>query len=72
MNQTEYITKEGERWDEIAYKAYGDVAMVNTLIEANRNLPVTPRLEAGTRLIIPIQETLTADQNTDLLPPWKR
>ena len=40
-NSTEYIASDGERWDTIAYKAYGDVNKVNDLIEANPTIPIT-------------------------------
>lgn len=69
---TEYIVKDGQRWDEIAYAAYGDVKMVNTLIEANPSIPITERLAAGTRLLVPIVENVAIDDTIDNLPPWKR
>lgn len=71
-NFSEYITKENERWDSIAYAAYGDVAEVNTLIEANPGIPITPMLAAGTRLRVPLKETVEPELDTSLLPPWKR
>lgn len=71
-NVTEYITNEGERWDGIAYKAYGDPTAVEDIINANPDVAVTATLEAGIRLQIPIKETLAVETDTSLLPPWKR
>lgn len=69
---TEYITREGERWDAIAYAAYGDVSKVSVLVQNNPNVPITPRLASGLRLLIPIIPTSNSVASKDLLPPWKR
>jgi phage tail protein X len=68
----EYITKEGERWDTVAFKAYGDAANVNGIIEANPSVSILPILPIGTRLKIPVIEQGEAQLDSDLLPPWKR
>lgn len=68
----EYIVKDGDRWDTIAEKAYGDALLVNGIIEANVATVVTPILETGARIIIPILETAEIKINSELLPPWKR
>lgn len=67
---TEYIAKENDRWDLVAYKAYGDVTKIPTLIEANPGIAANPFIEAGTVINVPILPSPTAT-NT-LLPPWKR
>lgn len=72
MAFTEYIVKEGDRWDTIAFKAYGDAALVNILIEANTAITVSPVLQAGTRIKCPILETGEIQLASELLPPWKR
>ena len=68
----EYIVKEGDRWDTIAYKAYGDQLLVNGIIEANVSAIISPVLIAGSRLIIPIIEQGEIEVDSELLPPWKR
>ena len=68
---TEHITQEGERWDTIAYKAYGDAAEVNRIIEANPTVPVNPVLPSGIRLLVPIVQTVSVEIDDKLLPPWK-
>lgn len=68
----EYITKESERWDTIAFKAYGDTGRLNELIEANPAASVLPILTLGTRLKIPVVEQGEVQLDSDLLPPWKR
>lgn len=72
MANTEYITLEGERWDTVAYKAYGDPTAIEDIIDANPDVAITARLEAGIRLQIPVKDTLAVEVDTTLLPPWKR
>lgn len=71
-NIVEYITKEGDRWDTIAFKAYGDPSLVSGIIEANSTISIGVILEAGTRVIVPILEQGEIQIDSELLPPWKR
>lgn len=71
MSYTKYTTKEGDRWDLISYRAYGDVSHINDLIAANQGVAATPTLPAGVELRIPI-ESDDSGGNDNLLPPWKR
>ena len=67
MQFTQYTTKEGDRWDLIAHKFYGDVNKMSLLISENSFVPITPTLEAGITLRIPVlEETQTAED----LPFW--
>ena len=78
----EYITTDGERWDQIAYKAYGVVTLVDDagikrpamqmIIEANATVPVTDKLPGGVILQVPVLATNSAKTATELTPPWKR
>ena len=71
-NFVEYVTKQGDRWDTIAFKAYGDASLVNGLIEAKPTIVISAILEAGTRVIVPILESGEIQIDSELLPPWKR
>jgi len=71
-NFVEYVTKQGDRWDTIAFKAYGDSTLINGLIEANPTIVISPILEIGTRVIVPILEQGDIQIDSELLPPWKR
>ncbi len=65
----EYITKEGDRWDMIAYEFYGDPMLYEPIIVANPEVPIIPILPSGIKLRVPVIET----KNTiEELPPWKR
>lgn len=66
-----YITKQGDRWDQIAEEHYGNPYQYEPIIRANRTVPITTRLPAGIELAIPIITTggTLSDQQ---LPPWKR
>jgi phage tail protein X len=72
-------TVENERWDQLAYRYYGDANRTEPIIRANReiyelnlsNIPAA--LPVGLTLRIPVlgEDALDAlDEN--LLPPWKR
>ncbi len=68
-----YITKEGDRWDWIAYEFYGDSNKYKEIIEANPQLPLgivmSPILPAGIELEIP---RIQVKEKTEDIPPWKR
>lgn len=71
-NFVEYVAKQGDRWDTIAFKAYGDATLINGIIEANPTIVISPILESGTRVIVPILEQGDIQIDSELLPPWKR
>jgi phage tail protein X len=72
----EYTTIDGDRWDLLAYRYYGDASKQNVLLDANRSLFINPIvvppliLSSGLTLIVPVLDEETADDND--LPPWKR
>ena len=70
MANTTYTTKQGDTWDTVAFKAYGDATRINEIIAANPNVPITDQIAANTILNIPIIPEPTLDET--LLPPWKR
>jgi phage tail protein X len=70
MSHTIYQTKTNERWDQIAYRAYGDSTMISGIIEANPSVAITDIIPQGTRLYIPINEE--TETFTNVLPPWKQ
>ena len=71
-NFLEYIAKQGDRWDTIAFKAYGDASLVNGIIEANPKIVISPTIAEGTRVVVPILEQGEIQIDSELLPPWKR
>lgn len=68
--QIEHTTQDGDRWDLIAYKYYGDAAQSGPIQAANLHVPLNPVLPAGITLRIPVLDTAQFDIN--LLPPWNR
>ena len=64
-----YITKDNDRWDLISYKYYDDPTLYEKIILANPDVKITPILEAGIKLKIPVIET--SDEITTDLPPWR-
>ena len=71
MSYIQYITKGEMCWDELAVKAYGDPTNFEPIIMANRTIPITAVIPAGTKLNIPIIEQ-TVEGNLNSVPPWKR
>lgn len=70
MDFTRYITKQGDRWDLIAWRAYGDITKQKEVMEANRDIMLVNSFDEGYTLILPIiPEVSTQDAQ---LPPWKR
>ncbi len=48
------VTGPADRWDTIAFKAYGDPTQVNVLIEANPTVPISPVLPQGITIFCPL------------------
>ena len=71
MNKVaKYITRGGERWDNIAYLAYGDAFRYGEIILANPNVPKYDVFPQGVTVNVPVStESESAALN---LPPWKR
>ncbi|KQI69380.1 hypothetical protein AN189_02845 [Loktanella sp. 3ANDIMAR09] len=72
----EHRTVQGDRWDLLAYRYYGDASRMSVILDANRSLFLDPIrmppliLPSGLTLIIPVLDD-DAQEATDL-PPWKR
>lgn len=63
-----YTTVQGDMWDLIAYKIWGDEYRADELMKANHGWEDVYIFSAGVRLIIPeLPERRSAQ-----LPPWKR
>jgi len=67
----EYVTKDGDRWDLIAYVYYGDSFGYERIIVANPSVPIIPILPSGLKLLIPVIEEEQTPQSEEL-PPWKQ
>ena len=63
-----YITNEGETWDQIAYKVYGDEMLYIDLMQANLKVIDVAVFPANIPLICPDVEP----KNNKNLPPWKK
>lgn len=71
MEFLQHITTDGERWDTIAYRYYGDPHRYEGIIKANPHVPTGRLLTGGLTLRIPL---VSPDRlvPADALPPWKR
>ena len=66
-----YITREGERIDQLSDRFYGGMHGISILADANMSVPLDAIFPMGTVLIIPIIDDTQVITN-DNLPPWKR
>lgn len=71
MEYLEHVATEGERWDTLSWRYYGDPYGFERIIVANPHVPITPFIAAGTKLAIPLIEP-PASTTTEDLPPWKQ
>lgn len=67
----EHVTSDGERWDQIAHRYYGDARRYEPIVTANPQVPIVPVLPGGLVLRIPLLEEGDTVAAADL-PPWKR
>lgn len=63
-----YTTVQGDTWDIIAFKVYGEERYMSKLIEANLEYIDTFFFAAGVEIICPDIE----DKLPSSLPPWKQ
>ncbi len=63
-----YTTIQGETWDEIAYKVYGDEQYADLLMRSNYPLLDVLVFSAGTVVITP---NIPWYEERDDLPPWR-
>ena len=65
----EYITKDGDRWDLMAYDFYANPTLYEPIITANPEVPMAPILPSGLKLKIPVINDSNEIEFT--LPPWR-
>ncbi len=64
-----YITQEGDRWDTIAYKLYGDPYAYDALLLYNPQYAHITISPAGIKLIVP--EIEYEKDTYEVAPPWQ-
>lgn len=68
MTKRVYKTIQGDTWDGIAVKVYGDEKYMNELLEANQTYREILIFPANVSLSLSNIQT----QTTTILPPWKK
>lgn len=68
MEYIEYTTKDGDRWDLIAYEMYGSAYDYKRILEANPQYKDITIFKAGITLKIPVIEE--KDTIQEVKPPW--
>ena len=69
MDRLVHVTSEGDRWDTLAWRYYGDVSEMERIIAANPHVPIRPVLPGGVRIFIPAVKAADLEHNVNL-PPW--
>jgi len=64
----QYVTTQGDTWDEISLAFYGTPFYQDKIAEQNPGCSNVIRFEAGVKLWIPILDAAPPET----LPPWKR
>lgn len=64
-----YITIQGDMWDSIAYKLFGNANYANALMAANTDYIDVYIFSSGIELTVPDIETTVSGEH---LPPWKQ
>ncbi len=68
-----YITQQGDTWDYIAWRVYGDEYMETILLQANPQYLTTYLFEAGCRLWCPEAESVAdEEEEEEEIPEWRR
>lgn len=68
----QYKTRDGQRWDSIAYDAYGDPFAYEIILMANTQYIGLATPPGGVVLRLPVIEQRPATVPASSLPPWKR
>ncbi|MDO8771921.1 MAG: tail protein X [Burkholderiaceae bacterium] len=74
IDALEHITTEGERWDTLAWRYYGNPYAYAGIMDANPALDLTPYLPSGQLVLIPLltEEAQQASRALADTPPWMR
>ena len=65
-----YVTKDNDRWDLIAYKFYNDSTKYEIIIKANPDITIIAVLESEKKKKIPVLEE--KETISFITPPWKK
>lgn len=62
---------DGERWDQVAQRAYGSAELAHLIWRANPEVGIVDRLDGGTVIKVPVLEAKPVE-TAEAVPPWKR
>ena len=65
---TEYVTVQGDRWDAIAFRLWGDEHLMDRLVAVNLEYMDVLEFPAGVRLRVP--DGVSGKELEQELPPW--
>ncbi len=69
MTKAAYTTMQGDAWDSIAYRLWGDERLFMELVNANPDHLDTVIFPAGVKLNVPERPTAAIKLE---LPPWRK
>jgi len=71
MQYIQYIVKQGDRWDTIAYEMYADPYLYEPILNANQQYLGLPYPPVGAILQVPVLEVSTLPNQTLVKAPWQ-
>ena len=71
MDSFNHITADGDRFDILAHRFYGNMQGISILADANPVVQIDAIFPTGTVLIVPILSSTQVIDNENL-PPWKQ
>lgn len=69
---TEYMTRENDAWDYIAWIHYDDPTAMGDIIRANPQIAILPFLPAGLRIAVPVRGDVRPALSNAQRPPWRQ
>lgn len=63
-----HVTTQDDRLDLISHKYFGNIGMMNAIVTANPNLPLTDSLPAGLIVNVPVYTSPTSTDSE--VKPW--
>lgn len=69
----EYTAQEGDTWEKLAYRFYGNCFDYARLIMCNPDVAISLVIEPGTKLVIPVfEDNEESAEDKEGLPLWKQ
>lgn len=72
MPSNNYITVQGDTWDSVAFRFYGNENYADVLMEANPDLIEWFVFDSGIKIVIPDIREIEAERIARTFPEWRK